>query len=554
MFQQITRTSKLLHVFLLTFLFSCGPQQTSSLHIRELSSDELVADFTTMMELIRSQYVFLDYKFTDPHELTALNEEYLEKIKSVNETSAFGLMKKYLKHFNDPHNELNFKLGSSSFASVYIPIGTRTIGEETFITSIDGRITESCLSQGDKIISIDQKTIPELLETYMLYETLGNPKSNLQLAQKVFHRLFYMTEIIPTSEHTVLELEKPDGTINNCTVKWIKELGFSERIARISLGLSELSALSNPLTPLSGAPMPFFITNSSIQEFNIKAAKPSKPSLEKFGLNSLFGSEVFAGISDYKGTRVLTLRIPHFREQNWPIRLKIYKAIIHEFSEKIDILVIDQTRNPGGSGKSVIDFYKLFAPSDFDTYGVRYRADRKWLKTLDEYSATDPQFGSPNGQMILQAIKGIEKAYDNRSIRTDLLPFDITTRSQKDKEISFDKPMIVLMDELSASSAELFALLMKRDQRAVLFGEQTAGAGGGVEFAGELPYSGAELYLSRTSFHLWNPDNQTLDIENIGVAPDVTYSLTRSDLRSGYTSYVRAYHDLAHKLHQKGTP
>ncbi len=88
-------------------------------------------------------------------------------------------------------------------------------------------------------------------------------------------------------------------------------------------------------------------------------------------------------------------------------------------------------------------------------------------------------------------------------------------------------PMIVLIDESSASAAELLAAAIKENHRGKLVGQKTAGA---VEASIMIDLSDGSA-LSVTTFRLATGDGVRL--EGTGVAPEVASELTAADLEAG---------------------
>ena len=96
----------------------------------------------------------------------------------------------------------------------------------------------------------------------------------------------------------------------------------------------------------------------------------------------------------------------------------------------------------------------------------------------------------------------------------------------------YTKKIVVLINELTFSAGEFLAAILQDNNRATLFGVRTAGAGGCAKRY-TLP-SFAQFgidYGTLTWTIAWRTNGQP--IENIGVHPDVKYSLTAEDIRSG---------------------
>jgi C-terminal processing protease CtpA/Prc len=89
---------------------------------------------------------------------------------------------------------------------------------------------------------------------------------------------------------------------------------------------------------------------------------------------------------------------------------------------------------------------------------------------------------------------------------------------------------------------------VKTNQAGTIFGARTAGLGGSVEEVTVTPYAQASLSLTRSLFAPMTAQSQVPFgglTEDEGVAPDVAYTPTVADFRSGYLGYVRAFSDTA---------
>ena len=109
----------------------------------------------------------------------------------------------------------------------------------------------------------------------------------------------------------------------------------------------------------------------------------------------------------------------------------------------------------------------------------------------------------------------------------------------------YSKPILLLINELGFSCADIFAAIMQDNHRATLFGKQTAGAGGYVRKYKHTSRFGIAGYTLTGSI-LIRPNGKM--IENLGVAPDVPYELTIRDIREDYADYVQAVNNEINKI------
>jgi hypothetical protein len=108
---------------------------------------------------------------------------------------------------------------------------------------------------------------------------------------------------------------------------------------------------------------------------------------------------------------------------------------------------------------------------------------------------------------------------------------------EPDSEVTYDGPVLILINDQTYSCGEVFASLLKDNGRATLFGTTTGGAGGTFRNVGALPHSGWEVDL--TINLIGRPGGEP--IENVGVRPDVECAVTALDVAAGYRCYRNSY-------------
>jgi len=101
------------------------------------------------------------------------------------------------------------------------------------------------------------------------------------------------------------------------------------------------------------------------------------------------------------------------------------------------------------------------------------------------------------------------------------------TRTVPDTAAHYRGKVAVLVDAASASSAEIFAAVMKDQRRAVIVGRKTAGAVLVSDFL-DLP-GGGQLQLSEEDYIAPNGRR----IESNGIEPDIVVTRTMAELRAG---------------------
>src|SRR5262249_7486908 len=107
------------------------------------------------------------------------------------------------------------------------------------------------------------------------------------------------------------------------------------------------------------------------------------------------------------------------------------------------------------------------------------------------------------------------------------------------KPLVYTKPILVLVDDMSLSSAEVFAMLLQDTGRAPVLGVRTAGGGGTPEQYQAGVYSEGFTRVTETMVTrpkpVSTPGFPPADhLENVGVYPDIYVDyMTRDNLLSG---------------------
>jgi C-terminal processing protease CtpA/Prc len=113
--------------------------------------------------------------------------------------------------------------------------------------------------------------------------------------------------------------------------------------------------------------------------------------------------------------------------------------------------------------------------------------------------------------------------------------------------IAYTKPLIVLVDEMSASAGDAFAATIQDNARGPLLGWRTMGAGGNVEAWEAGTYS---LGVTTVTESLMNRKNTVVTaeyppapyVENIGVRPDIEVDyMTADNLNQKGKPFVDAF-------------
>jgi C-terminal processing protease CtpA/Prc len=183
------------------------------------------------------------------------------------------------------------------------------------------------------------------------------------------------------------------------------------------------------------------------------------------------------------------------------------------------------------------------------------RATPSWVEQISIALEQAKAVGAPQSILDLyQAIKDeIVAANEANRGRTTPIPLDDVTIDRgpatdaAGNVIASSKPILVLMDELTASAGDAFAATIQDNSRGLLFGRRTMGAGGNVVGWEAGSYSLGTMTVTESLMNRKNPVKtfeypEAPYVENIGVYPDflVDY-MTLDNLMQNGKPFVDAF-------------
>lgn len=560
-------------------LTACNPKdqysadnQQISLNLRLLSQNEREQDFEQLLSLFKTYYAPYDYK----EKLLNINiEKEHAKLKSLAVTAKIddeflGYAQQFTALLKDGHVTLRAPISNTGNRSYSIPIWSVPVEDKVLVEYVATDFTkEYNIEIGDEIVEVDDKPVWSYLPKILKYGSFATPESEKHGINSVFFRASSMTELIPSATSVSVKITKKDGTVVHKKIPWqIKK--YNQELASVKLNvttsdypakrfdrfdLMKKEMFSNSKGELySGEATPMYLSNKTKNLYNFIDVKPSKTSLQKVNYTKDQQPEVFSVIYKYLGKVILLVRLhtytanDNFTDEDY---VKYYKALLIEYQDLADILVLDQTHNSGGTFCNQI--YDLISkPGDVQSV-YALNADRQYLTKLLN---TTPNYYNSNSlplkaKSTMEMGLIVERAYDNKLRLSEPIPYYTDNQPLANYENSvWNKPLLVLIDEVAGSCGDEFPMLVKANKRAPLFGQPTMGLGGGVAEVANLNHSQISVRLTRSLFMPYNKDGNNVfndAIENRGVEPDIKYKHTVIDFRNDFVSYIKTFSDAAIK-------
>lgn len=221
------------------------------------------------------------------------------------------------------------------------------------------------------------------------------------------------------------------------------------------------------------------------------------------------------------------------------------KLILNKFKNETVGLILDITDNPGGSlyymyetlshisNKPIVPPLQIMTLNQEEIFEALTYLDYLY-HGLENQNKTSEEILEIH-QLIQFYSEIIEIYEEGKKVTNPLFILGIDTIEPK-KEVMFDKPILMLINEMDFSCGDFFPAMAQDNQIATLFGKKTAGAGGAVEFFNMESAYGIQGFSLTTTLGI-RPNGKP--IENLGVSPDIPYELTVKDLTNNYSDYVR---------------
>jgi hypothetical protein len=539
---------------------ACGSSpQLSNVSAPHLTEAEVNEDLDAMVSQVRRLYGPLEFK-QDRFGWTLdglVADAKAEIAAGTTDTERLGALVKFLGRFEDGHVGIRFPGNASEVRAYKIDIFLTPVQGQAVVESVGPDLAAYGIARGDVLTSIDGKAPWDLLPTIKQYQMFANDVSDEHFIVHVLNRPFYMAELIPTAPIAELVLTRADGTTYTIRPLWTKQLDDPKPLNPVAVGRLDFAVPEAAQGNLNkfGAYKPYFVTSQSAAAVGLIEVEPNAAFLAKYGvtreeLTDAQGFAIYAALYKHAGKTVLMVRQPSYSMPFDAAKLiKGYKAVLDQYDGLADVLVIDQTHNPGGSIDYLTAFYKLFVTGEKPNMVQFMNADRRWVYNLRlwaEYDATVDPIGAQNYRLGAEIIDATLDA--GLSMTEAPMPLSSTHTVSGDAEYTWTKPILVLADELAGSCGDIFPMLMQRGGTAKVFGERTMGLGGNVENVITLPNSQASVRLTRGLFVAYEADGNYAPeaiVENNGVTPDIPHKITLSDFRGGFADYLRAVSDAA---------
>ena len=530
----------------------------ASVSFAQLTLDQKFSDFQALAGLYAKRYGPYEWK-RDALGVDLLNiGPWLAKVQATkDDLDFFEVMSEYVASLNDAHDvyrlPANFQASMGFTVDIY--------DGKLLVDSVNRTLLPQGgfgMKVGYELVSIDDVDAQTILDGLLRYEIAANPRSTRRLAASLLtlRPQSLMPHAADVPDASLVLFRGPGGVLELYRIPWIKTGVALTSVGRYVTPGSMVQAARGPARdPDDPADTPEYLQvlarlqncqlpDRAVSGFGAQA--PVFAAAMPAGFTQRLGktaAEVFySGTFDAGGHKIGFIRIPSFSPASTTAALTAFQNEIAFFQANTEGLVIDDMRNPGGSVSYLNAILSYVMPSKWRSIPFQLRATSEWVISISSSVVGATAAGAPQSIIdLLNAIKN-EIVTANGQLRghTNPIPLDdvVVDRDpamdSKGNIIAYTKPILVLVDEMSASAGDAFAATIQDNGRAPLLGWRTMGAGGNVEGWEAGTYSLGSTTV--TEGLMIRKDNVVTGeypaapyVENIGVRPDIVVDYMTAD-------------------------
>ena len=470
------------------------------------------------------------------------------------------IAQKLINSFQDYHVGISFQRTESA----YLPFSIFEAEGKYFIAWINRvKLPETSFpfKIGDEITQFDGRDIKQIIKE--LRDNLAQGVAGTDRAMAAMFLTARPAAYIPGMEvprEPVTISIKKNGTqeITTHQLAWeyrpedVSDMKCSSLAKQKSAGEEIIGSKNDMLVPfytekaISENPFGLGTRKSFIPDLGVKIWETSK--------DAPFYAYMYKSPVDSK--LIGYIRIPSYTPSDADEFVQNFADIMNKFESVTEGLVIDQVNNPGGSIPYLYALVSMLTDKALAT--PRHRIA---LTQEDVKAASDRLRGLQSIKNDDEAKQALGKSYGGYPVSYQFVvnmrnysQFIIDEWKKGNKLTSpthlrgvdkinpstiakYTKPILLIVNELDFSGGDFFPTIMQDNKRAKIFGARTAGAGGYVHTV-KYPNCLGIDYFTKTGSIAERVDGNP--IENLGVTPDIKYSLTSADLQNSFKGYVKA--------------
>lgn len=550
---------------------------SSVVDAQNLTPAQKDADFRYLASLYSTYYAPIDWK-KQLFNFDALSiGSWLDQVaKTKTDLDFYEVCVAYVASLNDTHD--HFTLPSDFVAS--LGFTTDLYDGVLLIDSLNRTQLPAATYPfvvGDQLISVDGVDVQKLLQDYAKYGSAGfaNPISNKRsAATRITTRpqsiMPHATDVL-TSKTASVVIKRQNGNTETYTIPWVTigtplEVGpvpSPKSVARPQ-ALTVPAASDEPdyMTELRNAQWSGILNPDQEGVLNYGSRNPIfvnvlTPAATNFTLRlgKVSADFYYSGTFKYDELTIGYIRVPNYGPPSISVALTQFEQEIAYMTANTDGLIVDEMRNSGGNLCFGEEIAARLIPYQFHATGFQLRP--YFSRIIGFYNSMINAISQGAPQQIIDQYRLVYLAMltANQQGKTITDPLPLCTSSStreplldsKGNLIAYQKPVMMLIDGYSTSTADSVPGMFQDAQRGPLFGFRTMGAGGNNTSFDAGVYSegiaGMTLAL-QTRKNMVGVEGypHTILIENVGVQPDIPMDyMTKDNLLQSGAPFVSSF-------------
>ncbi len=537
---------------------------------QNLTPSQKESDFRFLTSLFATYYAPYEWK-KQLLGVDALDvKPWLAKVAATKtDLDFYEVCVEYVASLNDTHDRFSLQ---SDFL-VRIPMAVDVYDGKVLIETITRSLLPLAtfpFQIGDEIISIDGKDTDQALKDFAKYAAYANPISTRRLAatRLVSRPQSILPHAPDVGVSVTLGIRRQNGAVESYSIPWIKT-GTPVEVGPVPT-LKSAPLRQSAAAPAAAADSPDYM--GALDEVTWSGVDPDDTGVTGFGARNpvflggfpstfirRFGGSAadfyYSGTFKYEELTFGYIRIPNYSPPSQALALQQFEQEIAFMQSNTDGLIVDEMRNTGGSLCFGEEIAARLIPYQFQATGFQLRA--YWTRLLGFYNSmiAAKAAGAPGDviaryETVYQALVDANAKQRGLTAPVPLCTSSLTREPLTDSTgrlIAYRKPIMMLIDEFSVSTADSVAGMIQDAGRAVFFGMRTNGAGGNNTSYDAGPFSegftGMTIGLQTRKAPVATPDYPaTIYIENVGVRPNVTSDyMTKDNLLQSGAPFVRSF-------------
>ena len=549
----------------------------------QMTVDQKVSDFTQLAATYAKNYAPYEWKVLSQKFDLYKIKTWLDRVKASKDDLDFmDICVEYVAALNDAHDFVQFQsdfaadlgFGVDLFDGLYLI---------DFINRSQLRATAYPFQNGDELVSIDGVATAKWVQDNLKYGISANPRSSARWTADLitFRPQATIPGAVNLPDRATVVIKRQSGTVETYNIPWAKSgtplfavgpvpglnvNAVKKAKVNVIRKADEDGEMTEPEmeVPLKPTPVPS-LSNLRLPENKVRPGLKAVLNLEAVppvfafptGFTQRLGRSGFdyfsSGTYTTGGSKIGYIRIPTFQPSSEGAAFNSFASEITYMQANTDGLIVDVIRNGGGNACYAESLLSYVIPTKFRTIGYEIRATASIVSALSGEVEFVKSIGAePWMVRTLQALlDGVKLAYAENRGRTGPIPvcdwsLDINPAVDRNGRIAaYSKPIMLVTDEMSISAAEMFAAVFQDNQRGIVYGMRTMGAGGAVHLSVEATtFSESLTNVTISLMNRKNPmvtsDNPTAPyVENIGVRPDIEADyMTRDNLLNRGKTFV----------------